>query len=139
MRMTSETEQRNYEAFFNAYVECALWSSTDDNDEPLDKSHNRDDLAPETLEQMRKDCWKFLTEDESDPTTMFLAHMPSRLYERAGHDFWLDRCGHGAGASDGHWNFEAQGGEDMGDRLAERAIAFGNVDLYVGDDGLIYI
>ena len=135
--MTSETEQRNYEAFFNAYVECALWSSTDDNDEPLDKNYNRDDLAPETVEQMRKDCWEFLTKDEDDPTTMLLAHMPSRLYERAGRDFWLSRCGHGSNFLDGDWDFTSVGGEDMGDKLMERAEAFGNVDLYVGFNFLI--
>ncbi len=51
----------------------------------------------------------------------------------AGHDFWLTRCGHvGAGFWDGDWP------QDVSDRLTEASEKFGDVDLYVGDDGMIY-
>ncbi len=51
--------------------------------------------------------------------------------EQAGHDFWLTRCGHGAG-------FWDRGLGEIGDRLTDAAHAAGNVDLYLGDDGKIY-
>jgi hypothetical protein len=51
---------------------------------------------------------------------------------RAGHDFWLTRCGHGAGFWDGDWP------EPYATMLTDAAKAFGEVDLYVGDDGMIY-
>src|ERR1700682_6296093 len=51
------------DAFTQAYVMCALWSSTDnardDGGDPLDKNYSADDIAPETLERMRKDCTAF--------------------------------------------------------------------------------
>lgn len=49
----------------------------------------------------------------------------------AGHDFWLTRCGHGAGFWDGDWP------EPAATALTEASKAFRNVDLYVGDDGEI--
>lgn len=51
--------------------------------------------------------------------------------EHAGHDFWLNRCGHGAG-------FWDRGLGELGDRLSDAAKVYGNVDLYIGDDGLVY-
>jgi len=49
--------------FTQAYIEAALWSSTDNSDEsggqPLDENYDISDIAPETLQQMihqRRDC-----------------------------------------------------------------------------------
>lgn len=51
------------QTFFDAYVECALWSTTDNADEsggqPLDRNYGPGDIEPETLERMRKDCDQF--------------------------------------------------------------------------------
>lgn len=115
------------DTFTRAYIEAALFAETDNSDEsggePLDRNYGIEDIAPECLAQMRKDCdafssthWDMIAADE----------------ERAGHDFWLTRNGHGAGFWDGDWP------EDVGDALTEASKAFGEVNLYVGDDGLIY-
>lgn len=113
--------------FFDAYVTCALWSSTDNADEsggaPLDDNYGPEDIAPETLEGMRQDCADFIE----------LAGMEGRTHwnaDSAGHDFWLTRNGHGAG----FWDR----GQPDGEELTEHAKTFGGVDLYVGDDGRIY-
>jgi hypothetical protein len=50
----------------------------------------------------------------------------------AGHDFWLTRCGHGGG----FWEGTGPSPIPVGWTSPR---AFGNVDLYVGDDGLIYL
>jgi len=52
--------------------------------------------------------------------------------DRAGHDFWLTRNGHGAGFWDGDWP------DDAGGRLTEASKKYGEFNLYVGDDGLIH-
>lgn len=114
--------------FTRQYLATALWSSTDESDEsggdPLDANYSVDDCAPETIQRAERDCAAFqekagdLLSEHFDPT------MGAR-------DFWLTRNGHGAGFWDGDW---PEGGE----RLTEISEAFGECNLYVGDDGLIY-
>jgi hypothetical protein len=120
--------------FTRAYIEAALWSSTDDNGEPLDNGEH--ELADKTLAKMQTDCKRFQMENatylEEDNRTEPRAQCMCSVEESAGHDFWLTRCGHGAGFWDGDWL------EPAATKLTESAKTFGNVDLYVGDDGLIY-
>src|SRR5215213_9921810 len=52
-------------------------------------------------------------------------------YSQAGHDFWLTRNRHGAG-------FWDRGLGDLSNRLSDASKVYGEVDLYVGDDGQIY-
>lgn len=114
--------------FLSSYVEAALWSSTDESDpetggDPMDDNYGADDLAPETLSEMRGDALDFMQENMED------------IWEdisQAGHDFWLTRAGHGAGFWDGDWP------EEAGKRLTEASKAFGEYRLYIGDDGNIY-
>jgi hypothetical protein len=113
--------------FLNGYMEAAFKTSTDNADDsggqPLDKNYGRQDLAPETLQQMTDDCRAFLKKFGN-----YVHEEPSR----AGVDFWLSRNGHGAGFFDGDWG-------DDGDRLQSGSKEFGNVDLYIGDDGKLYL
>lgn len=115
------------DAFTQAYIEAALWSSMDNADdqggEPLDANYGPGDIAPETLARMVEDCKAFQRDNAGD-----IAGDP----ERAGHDFWLTRNGHGAGFWDGDWPGEA------GERLTAASHAYGSHELYVGDDGLIH-
>lgn len=119
------------DAFTEAYIECALWSSTDEHGEPLDCVEA--DPAPETLEMMERDCAAFQRDQAS------LLEEWYQLGEdetRAGHDFWLTRNGHGAGFWDRFYGDQA--GTVLGKQLSAAAGANGSVDLYIGDDGLIY-
>lgn len=50
---------RSLDSFTRSYIETALWSSMDDEGEPLDGLYSADDLAPEALAQMAKDCTDF--------------------------------------------------------------------------------
>ena len=120
--------------FTKAYIEAALWSSTDDAGEPLDNGEH--ELAPETEAKMLADCERFQSEQskylETDYRSQARASGECAVEESAGHDFWLTRCGHGAGFWDGDWE------EPAATKLTEASKTFGNVDLYIGDDGLIY-
>lgn len=117
--------------FVVAYVACALWSSMDESDpetggDPLDYNYAICDLSESARVSMLKDCVKFLDDDE-------IVACVEDQHSQAGHDFWLTRNGHGAGFWDGDWP------EPCASRLDSCAKAFGECDLYVGDDGLIYV
>lgn len=114
-----------------AYIECALWSSTDDNDTPLDRNYTSADIAEESLAQMHETCETFLAEQGDE-----IAAWPGPHYAaiiQAGHDLWLTQNRHGAGFWDGDWP------EPAASRLTEAAHKLGGCSLYVGDDGLLYL
>jgi len=116
--------------FVDAYVECALWSSTDDDCEPLDGLYSADDLAPDALAEIRDDCADFVA---AQWAALQVANAQyGRGAESCGHDFWLTRNGHGAG-------FWDRGMGQLGDDLSDACEPYGGCDLYVGDDGLLYI
>jgi hypothetical protein len=116
------------DTFTASYVRTALWSSTDnsrdDGGDPLDDSFDASDIAPATLSRMIRDCRHFQAAHAED-----IAEQGS---EQAGHDFWLTRNGHGCGFWDGDWS------EEVGQRLTKASKAYGEVFLYVGDDGQIH-
>ena len=115
--------------FLEAYIIAALWSTNDESNEaggyPLDQTYGIEDLAPKTLAKMEADCTKFQADNKD------LLEASKMDDEQAGHDFWLTRCGHGAG----YWD---RGLEEVGDQLTAACDKWGSVDLYVGDDGRIY-
>ncbi|HEU5116862.1 MAG TPA: hypothetical protein VFT74_09330 [Isosphaeraceae bacterium] len=130
--------------FLSGYLEAALWSTTDDEGEPLDKDFGPESLAPETLAKMRTDCINFLEHRlggrlieiaerlEAEGHWSLPTDANCSVLEYAGHDFWLTRNGHGCGYWDGDWP------RGIAEGLDKLAGDFGDYDLYVGDDGLIY-
>lgn len=119
------------QAFFNAYLACALWSSNDesrpDGGDPMDQNYDVSDIAPETHAEMLEHCADFMAQAEP-----YLEHWEA---SQAGHDFWLTRNGHGAGFWD---RYSVGEPHEHGDKLTEISYAFGEYALYVGDDGKIY-
>ena len=112
--------------FTAAYIEAALWSSTDESNEqggePLDKNYGPDDITPDTQKQMEKDCREF-----------YRAHNAKWSDDSyAGHDFWLTRNHHGAGFWDGDYP------EPQATELTDAANAYGSFGLYVGYDGKVH-
>ena len=114
------------DAITKAYLTCALWSSSDDNDEPFDSSYGINHIAPEDVMEAEKDCRNFCEENKA------LLEKSGLDETRIGHDFWLTRNGHGAG----FWDRDLG---ETGDKLTEACEAYGEAGLYLGDDGLIYI
>lgn len=128
------------DAFTLAYVECALWSTNDESNDaggnPLDDNYTVFDIAPETLEAMARDCAAFQRDNEADLHACYGVMGPYGARpgspENAGHDFWLTRNGHGAGFWDGDWT------EPQAERLTAASKVYGEVSLYIGDDGRIH-
>lgn len=110
-----------YTTFERAYIECALWSSTNDDGEPLDNDFDIDDLDESAIKQFKDDCKDFYDANGIDAMT-------EKQKERAGYDFWLTRNRHGAGFWDGDWE------KELGKKLTNAAHIYGSCDLYVGDN-----
>ena len=123
----------NIEEFLSAYLAAALWSSYGDDGEPLDAEYGADDIAPETLAAMRADCADFMASNTADLAEYEGGFPPDKwtASERAGHDFWLTRNGHGAG----FWNRDLG---DLGCQLSDAATVYRGVHLYIGDDGKVH-
>lgn len=138
------------DTFTTAYIDAALWSTSAElgrcatcNNDAAQTQDDRcatcggdvrgtdrsmddlgfsvEDIDADTLAKMVADCARFQAENDLSEGTD----------KRAGHDFWLTRNGHGAGFWDGDW-------PETGDTLTEACKAYGEVYLYVGDDGRIY-
>ena len=121
-----KTQSKNMNTILQSYIECALWSSTDDEGNPLDATYGPEDLHETALREMRLDVDAF-TADNSD-----VLQASNLTDEQIGHDFWLTRNGHGAG-------FWDRGLGKIGAQLSEEAKVYGESNIYVGDDGKLYL
>ncbi len=136
---------RDLSSFAQGYVEALFftesapgvttdeWQAAEDHDEgsiPGDVGFS--DLAPGTLLDILRDCEAFERE-----AAELLEEAYGRGYseERAGHDFWLTRNGHGAG----FWDREELETGELGERLSDAARRFGEVWSYLGGDGRVYV
>lgn len=117
-----------FNRFLAGYAVAALWSSTDDNEVPLDSNFSVSDIAPDAWRQMKDDCRKFV--DQNAETLRFVEAKEDA--DQAGHDFWLTRNRHGVG----YWDRDLG---DFGGLLTEAAHGFGECNLYAenGKVGII--
>jgi hypothetical protein len=116
------------------FLQTAIWASTDENETetgvPMDQDHGVDDFDPEDRKKLEAECAAFWEQAPADAKLRWDD-------EQAGHDFWLTRCGHGAGFWDGDYKYAS--GEDDGGVLTALSKKFGEATLYVGDDGKIHV
>ena len=113
--------------FVQGYTQGAQWAEVDEEGNALDHLT----LAEETQAVLEAEARDFLTANAPDLTAA--AQCDGYDMTRAGHDFWLTRCGHGCG----YWDRDELPG-DLSERLTEAAKLTGGRYLYVGDDDLIY-
>lgn len=126
--------QDTRDAMVNQAIFTLMWSEYTNEGEPLDTLYTPDHVSEETRKELRDDVTNFLDLilDLED------GEMSDRAWEiirtdplQAGHDFILSRNGHGTG-------FWDRSNGDVGDELHKWAKTFGSIELYVGDDGLLY-
>ena len=137
MYMTSEKEKQ-FSEFFAGYVSAALWSSSDTHHETgkevqLDECEESDSLR----ENLKPSAFKFFVENY----LLLVKYGEERVFneadgsfwEHAGHDFWLNRCGHGTG----FWDRDSDTGNEL-DELVGYGTEYQIIDLYLGDDCKVY-
>lgn len=132
------------------YAITALWSSldytgVDDSGDgepiPMDEEHDITDLTDDAWRSFREDVTAFVESNAADVAAWVRAFDGD--VEQVGHDLWLTRNGHGAGFWDRFYGDEPRdvvSGESLsviGERLSKAAHVWGEVELYVGDDGMI--
>lgn len=126
---------RYLDRFTRAYIDTALWSTmdyaTESGGEPLDRNYGPKDIAPETLARMVSDCRAFQEVNRADLDSCGLS------LERQGHDFWLNRNGHGAGFWDECFDTDLPEYAPL-QRLDKASKVWGTFDLLVDCDGIIY-
>ena len=158
----------NLDQFTQAYIEAMLWSSTlapygecpeggniavlcrwDEDDThvcmdcsdcepnyepPADDNYGVCDISADLMDRIMEDCSAFQSDNDNLLADWY--EKCGETEERAGHDFWLTREHHGAGYWD-RWSSNTNEGR-IGDELTKAAHAYGEMYLYVGDDGKIY-
>lgn len=110
--------------FVDAYLEAALWTSLDDEDQPMDQIYDLDDFHKKSIDDAIKDGNDFIKANREDLDNYGES-------SQHGHDFWLTRNGHGVG-------FWDRGYGAAGKRLTEAAHAYGEKAVYEGDDGKLH-
>lgn len=114
-------------AILHAYLTCALWSSTQDNEKPFDDDFEIEDFAPESVQSAENEINDFLSLLKAENIT-WEEHLDEGQF---GHDFWLTRNRHGVG-------FWDRGLGSLGEKLTKWAHSYGSSDVYLGDDGKVY-
>jgi len=129
--MTELETMTDLERFTQATKEAMYFTDTGGGGE---QPPTHSDLAPETLLDIEADCrsfWRrfgcFINVAECTRGDGSWSNAA-----QAGHDFWLTRNGHGSGFWDGDWS------EPYGEMLSNGSKAYGEFQIYLGDDGLIY-
>lgn len=146
----NNTNKFDIELIFLNYLESALWSTTnsdydnnsddeDDEDENhmlrkpkagefLDSTHTFDNMDTNLRIQLYNEVKKFVEEN-------YDILVQSELTENEiGHSLWLSQNRHGSSFQD----YSNRVDWDILDKLDDSAQKMGEVDLYVGDDNMIY-
>jgi hypothetical protein len=113
---------RNVTTIVQAYLECALWSSTDFDGTPLDdEKYEGVSISEKMWADAKQTCESFLRDVEDNG-------IDASWWEdgQIGHDLWLTQNGHGAG-------FWDRGQGETGKKLSEIAECIGSSEVYEND------
>jgi hypothetical protein len=111
-------------AMYSDYMQCAKWSSIDEDGESLEPFQ----FSDKAEKKMKEDLDSFIEYCETNISErMFFEYQNLQEPEQFAHDFWLTRNGHGAG-------FWDRGLGEIGDILTKAAKTFGECNLYLNDE-----
>lgn len=116
------------DSFTQGYIEAMFFTDASSADDGDLEDATVADIAPQFLELIISDCQQFQTEHAALLDRAFAEHEYDET--QAGRDYWFTRNGHGVG-------FWDRGLGEVGDKLSDAA-RYSTVDIYRGDDGLIY-
>jgi len=127
----------NIKRIMDGYLECAIWTEEERLEEENTEGYEGEikDLIPEAdlnINNFSDDSKIKAYED----IKLFLKYAGDSVdgidEEQLGHDIWLSRNHHGAGFFDRGYD------DDIEKILMDSAHKIGSVDIYLGDDGLLY-
>lgn len=125
-------EYADLDPFTRGYIEAMFFTDASCADDGDLEDATFSDLAPSTLETIKRDCAEFQAQHAA-AIEAAVSGSDTRGETEAGHDFWYTRNGHGVGFWErGRWP------DGPGEPLSRAAKAFGEYSIYRGDDGLIY-
>jgi hypothetical protein len=120
------------ETFIASYIDAGLFAETDDDENPLDvptedrDSYSRDDLTEEARREVEAECDKFIADNLS---LLREAEEHGCDLDRSGHNFWLNRRGHGSG----FWDEDGLP-KDLGRKLSDACKKFNSGPIFMEDD-----
>lgn len=117
--------------FTQGYIDALFFTETGP-DSPEFDDYGFYDFAPETLTRIITDCASFELSNKALLNKADEVSQGGYTSEQAGHDLWLTRNRHGAG-------FWDRGLHDIGEALAEKAQAMGELSLVLWDDKKLYL
>ncbi|RUP37982.1 MAG: hypothetical protein EKK63_13835 [Acinetobacter sp.] len=118
------------DAFTKAYITAMFFTELGEDNL---KDAGLPEISTELMEKIEKDCAEFQAKAGELISDEFCHYKECPTIDYAGHDFWLTRNHHGCGFWEKHdW------AEPASTKLTELAHSFGQMDVYLGDDGKIY-
>ena len=124
-----------YPEMFRGLIEAAIWTNDEFREDGLDADIS--DFADSSIAYLEDLCRQFesVFPEFCVSPSEYLTREPVNCTELEfiGHDLWLTICGHGCGFWDGDWD------DRIATQLSEWCRKHGDIELYVGDDQLIYI
>lgn len=126
----TEKQDKKLEAFTHGALVALLWSEVDNQGIPLDSTYDQGDMDSESLARFKQECFEFFAENTAD--LLSACQQSGYGWGHAGHDYTLTRNGHGAG----YWDGDIID-LDLGEKLTDAALKFGEVSLFVSDDGVV--
>jgi len=135
---THESAQRyrGLDYFTQGYIECMFFCGGFNDDV---KDPHLGMLSDEAWKAIEEDCQAFQIANAAPLAAATTGEpvWPNQRYEytmaRAGHDYWYSRNDYGVGYGDRGLPTDVEA------ELERAAVAAGQVDPYVGDDGKIYL
>jgi len=112
----------NIDEILNSYIETAIWAEESDENDLQGKTIN--DVDKESVANSKIEIYNFIKKAQQEASDELSTYDSETL----GHNLWLSRNGHGAGFFD-----------DNNDKLQNLARSMKPVDIYLGDDGKVYI
>ena len=124
-----------------AFLITLLWSSSDDEGEPLDREYSISDIDDPDNAIDRVLC-QFKSMVEEDPILISLENiieLTGNDSDRIAHDLCLTINHHGAGFWDGDYSPDRIGSGFIGDRLTEISHSFTEIGLYANNSDRLSI
>jgi hypothetical protein len=131
--MAGRKQYAALDEFTRGFIEALFFSETGSPEDDALEVVSFEELAPEALEKIQADCLAFAKDNQADLEAAQKQQPGDCTARRAGADFCYTRNGHGTGFWDGDWP------EPIGERLTQAAHAYSELNLYRGDDQLIYV